>query len=326
MGSVRDTLLRTQLLERRERLESAIAEFEETPHLVHLLQEVDAALQRMDIGSYGLCEVCHDPIEEDRLVADPLVRNCLDHLTPGQRRALEQDLDLASRIQRGLLPKQSLSFAGWEVYYYYEAAGPVSGDYCDLVSTGRSDLFFLLGDVSGKGVAASMLMAHLHAIFRSLITLDLPVSQLVEQANRVFCESTTPEYFATLVCGKASGSGAVEVCNAGHCPPLWVRGGEVTSIEATGLPVGLFCSGQYSVKKMQLAAGDGLLLYTDGFSEARNGSDDEYGVERLSKLAGGCHGLSPRALIGICLEDLAAFQSGTPKTDDLTLVAVRRVE
>jgi sigma-B regulation protein RsbU (phosphoserine phosphatase) len=326
MDAVRDTLLRTQLLERRERLESAIAEFEETTHLVHLLQEVDAALQRMDTGSYGLCEVCHDPIEEDRLTADPLLRNCLDHLTPGQRRALEQDLDLASQIQNGLLPKQSLSFAGWEVYYHYEAAGPVSGDYCDWVSAGRSNLFFLLGDVSGKGVAASMLMAHLHAIFRSLITLDLPVSQLVEQANRVFCESTAPEYFATLVCGKASGAGAVEVCNAGHCPPLWVRGGEVTSIEATGLPVGLFCSGQYSVKKMQLAAGDSLLLYTDGLSEARNGSDAEYGVERLSKLAGGCHGLSPRALIGICLEDLAAFQSGTPKTDDLTLVAVRRVE
>jgi sigma-B regulation protein RsbU (phosphoserine phosphatase) len=171
-----------------------------------------------------------------------------------------------------------------------------------------------------------MLMAHLHAIFRSLITLDLPVSQLVEQANRVFCESTAPEYFATLVCGKASGSGAVEVCNAGHCPPLWVQGDEVTSIEATGLPVGLFCSGQYSVKKMQLAAGDSLLLYTDGLSEARNGSDAEYGIERLSKLVGGCHRFSPRALIAACLGDLAAFQSGTQKTDDLTLVAVRRVE
>jgi phosphoserine phosphatase RsbU/P len=326
MDAVRETLLRTQLLERRDRLESAIAEFEETTHLVHLLQEVDAALQRMDTGSYGLCDVCHDPIEQDRLTADPLLRNCLDHLTPHQRRALEQDLDLASQIQNGLLPKQSLSFAGWEVYYHYEAAGPVSGDYCDLVSTGRSDLFFLLGDVSGKGVAASMLMAHLHAIFRSLITLDLPVSQLVEQANRVFCESTAPEYFATLVCGKASGSGAVEVCNAGHCPPLWVRGDEVTSIEATGLPVGLFCSGQYSVKKIQLAAGDSLLLYTDGLSEARNGSDAEYGIERLSKLAGGCHRFSPQSLIGACLGDLAAFQSGTQKTDDLTLVAVRRVE
>jgi sigma-B regulation protein RsbU (phosphoserine phosphatase) len=326
VNAVRETLLRTQLLERRERLESAIAEFEETTHLVHLLQEVDVALQRMDTGSYGLCEVCHDPIEEDRLTADPLLRNCLDHLTPGQRRALEQDLDLASQIQNGLLPKQSLSFAGWEVDYHYEAAGPVSGDYCDLVSAGRSHLFFLLGDISGKGVAASMLMAHLHAIFRSLITLDLPVGQLVEQANRVFCESTASEHFATLVCGKASGSGAVEVCNAGHCPPLWVQGGEVTSIEATGLPVGLFCSGQYSVKKVQLATGDNLLLYTDGLSEARNGADAEYGMERLSKLAGGCHGLSPRALIGACLGDLAAFQSGTRKTDDLTLVAVRRVE
>jgi sigma-B regulation protein RsbU (phosphoserine phosphatase) len=188
MNAVRKMDLNQRLLDRRQRLQTAISEFKETTHLVRLLEEVDSALQRMDKGSYGLCEVCHEPIEEERLMADPLMRNCLDHLTSDQQRALEQDLDLASRIQTQLLPHKSLRFDGWEAYYHYEPAGPVSGDYCDLVSseTERGDIFFLLGDVSGKGVAASILMAHLHAMFRSLIAVGLSANQLVERANRIF--------------------------------------------------------------------------------------------------------------------------------------------
>lgn len=326
MASPRDTLISAQLHSRRERLEAAMAQFGETTHLAHLLQEVDSALERMDQGSYGLCEACHDPIEEERLIADPLIRLCLPHLTPDQQRALEQDLDLASQIQGTLLPKQNLIFGGWEVYYHYEPAGPVSGDYCDLLNAGSDggELFFLLGDVAGKGVAASMLMAHLHAIFRSLIAVGLPLNQLAERANRVFCESTMAAYFATLVCGKAGRSGDVELCNAGHCPPLLVRGAQVTSIEATGLPLGMFSSGQYPVKKMQLAKGESLFLYTDGLTEARDPSNAEYGASRLARLVGESHALSPQALAGACVADLKAFLSGAPKTDDLTIMVIRR--
>jgi len=326
MASVIERDLREQLLDRRQRLQTAIAEFEDATHLVHLLQEVDAALERMNQGTYGLCEVCHESIEIEALMANPLVRVCLGDLTPDQQRALEDDLELASRIQAELLPQHHLSFDGWEISYYYEPAGPVSGDYCDVVKpeAAGGDLLFLLGDISGKGVAASMLMAHLHAIFRSLITADLPVHRLVERANRIFGESTLSSYYATLVCGRASRSGAVEVCNAGHPAPLWMRGREVLSIEATGLPVGLFASGQYSARRLQLAPGDSLFLYTDGLTEARNQADVEYGVGRLSSLLRDCDSFSPQGLISTCLEDLTAFRSGAPKADDLTLMAIRR--
>jgi sigma-B regulation protein RsbU (phosphoserine phosphatase) len=327
METIRDTLLRAQLLDRRRKLESAIAESRGIAHLVRLLQQVDSALEQMDKGSYGLCDVCREPVEEERLLVDPLIRTCLDHLTPDQRRALEQDLDLASRIQGQLLPQRNLRSVGWEVYYHYEAVGSVSGDYCDLMNPepAGGDLFFLVGDVAGKGVAASMLMAHLHAIFRSLIPLGLPVDHLIGRANRVFCESTSSAQFATLVCGRAGKSGEVEVCNAGHCPPLLVRAGEITSLEATGVPIGIFSSADYSVKRIQLAAGDGLLLYTDGLSEARDRSHNEYGAERLARLMKDRYALAPQALVSTCLEDLKTFQSGTPRTDDLTLMAVRRV-
>ncbi|HYE64175.1 MAG TPA: SpoIIE family protein phosphatase [Pyrinomonadaceae bacterium] len=324
MSTVIEPMIREQLLDRRQKLESAIAAFDEQAELTRLLQEVDAALERMDRGVYGLCEVCHDPIETGRLIANPLVRFCLDHLTPTQRRALEEDLELAARIQRELLPEQNLRLDGWEVYYHYEAAGPVSGDYCDLVCAEGDDLYFILGDVSGKGIAASMLMAHLHAMFHTLISVGLPLNQLVERASRVFCESTLPTHYATLVCGRASSSGEVEICNAGHLPPLLLREGRITRIEATGLPVGVFCNEHFSASKLQLVRGDTLLLYTDGLSETRNGSGSEYGVERLSRLACEYHDRSPEALVGACTKDLAAFCAGTPKADDLTIMAIRR--
>jgi len=319
--------LRQRLLDRRQRLQTAIGEFKETTHVMRLLEEVDSALERMDKESYGLCDVCHEPIREERLMADPLTRNCIDCLTPDQQRALEQDLDLASRIQTQLLPNKNLSFGDWEAYYHYEPAGPVSGDYCDLISpdTERGDLFFLLGDVSGHGVAASILMAHLHALFRSLIAVGLSADQLVQRANRIFCESTISADYATLVCGRAGKSGEVDVCNAGHCPPLLVREDEITSLEATGLPIGIFSSGEYSAERVQLARGDSLLLYSDGLTEAQDRADAEYGAQRLARLIKGRHELPPEALTQVCLEDLRAFLSGAPRTDDLAIMVIRRV-
>src|SRR5207249_11064553 len=129
-------------------------------------------------------------------------------------------LELASRIQRELLPKPDLHVDGWQVAYHYQPAGPVSGDYCDLIRAESGDMYFLVGDVAGKGVAAAMLMSHLSALLRTLISLGLPLDQLMERASRVFCESTLPMHYATLVCGRATRSGAMELCDAGHPPPL----------------------------------------------------------------------------------------------------------
>jgi RNA polymerase-binding transcription factor DksA len=100
-------LLRNQLVDRRQKLEAASEATKENPDIVRLIGEVDSALKRMDDGTYGLCQVCHEPIEADRLIADPLAQFCLDHLTLSQQRALEDDLQLASKIQKGLLPKQN---------------------------------------------------------------------------------------------------------------------------------------------------------------------------------------------------------------------------
>jgi sigma-B regulation protein RsbU (phosphoserine phosphatase) len=312
-----------QLVERRSRLKQALSSSPGDTQIRGLLAEVDAAIERVNGGTYGLCEVCEEPIEPDRLMADPLVRFCLDHMTVDQRKALEQDLALASQIQTALLPRQSFDLAGWVTAYHYKGAGPVSGDYCDIFGS-EDDLYFIVGDVSGKGVAASMLMAHLHASFRALVSLGMPLAEVMERASRMFCESTLPTHFATLVCGKAKPTGEVEVCNAGHNPPLLIQGSKIDEIEATGLPLGMFCEEKFTVSKARLGPGDSIFLYTDGLVEAVDETGVEYGTDRLYKVVRQGHRMTPDGLVSMCVEDMDAFRAGMPRLDDLTVMVIQR--
>jgi sigma-B regulation protein RsbU (phosphoserine phosphatase) len=199
----------------------------------------------------------------------------------------------------------------------------VSGDYCDLFET-NSGLLFMLGDVSGKGVAASMLMSHLHATFRSLAEAGLPLGRMVEDANRIFCESTLAGQFATLVVGRAAQDGSVEFVSAGHLPVLHINGDGATPKDSTGVPLGMFCNTRFPVHRLDLAQGDTLFLYTDGLTEARNRAGSEYGLNRVRTLAARHVETEPAALISKCLEDLLLFAEGLKQADDLTLLAVRR--
>jgi len=325
MATAEQTYLRTELEQRRERLHAALHSPAADTSLSQLLTAVDTALSRIDQGTFGICEQCHENIEAERLLADPLVRFCLDHLTSAEQRALESDLSLAARIQRALLPKLSLAPAGWGVRYHYQPAGMVSGDYCDLLET-EGGLLFMLGDVSGKGVAASMLMSHLHATFRSLAEAGLPLDQMVEDANRIFCESTLAGQFATLVVGRAARDGSVEFVSAGHLPLLHIHRDGATPENSTGVPLGMFCNTRFPVHRLTLAQGDTIFLYTDGLTEARNLAGQEYGLQRIRTLAARQAGIEPEGLIAKCLEDLLRFGEGLKQTDDLTLLVVRRAE
>lgn len=326
MVELSTTFIRPHLEERRRRLAAELPRVHRPAELEILLAEVDAALARLDDGSYGLCDTCHDPIEPERLLADPLACYCLDHLTEHQRRDLESDLELAGRIQRSLLPARHLVAGDWEVRIYSEPAGAVSGDYCDLVpSDNAHGLLFAFGDVSGKGVAAAFLAAHLRAILHSLANEAMPVADLVARTSRLFRESTIAPYFATLVCGRARQSGEIELANAGHCPPLLLAGGDVRALEPGGLPVGTALSCCYTSQGLRLSVGDTLLLYTDGLSEARDRADQEYGAERLTEVARRHAGATLADLLAACLADVNAHLAGAAKTDDLTLMALRRV-
>jgi phosphoserine phosphatase RsbU/P len=184
----------------------------------------------------------------------------------------------------------------------------------------------LLGDVAGKGVAASMLMSHLHATFRSLAGQQLPLKRLVELANRLFCDSTTAGQYATLVVGRAWPDGRVEYVSAGHLPLLHVSSAGVSAREATGVPLGMFCSTSFEVCELTLARNDTLFLYTDGLTEIFNPAGDEYGMRRVESLAMRHAASRPEELLAACLAEMSSFAGGVKQKDDLTLLALRRVD
>lgn len=325
MATTENSYFLRELELRREHLLSASRANAGDQSLHNLLASVDAALMRLQAGTFGICETCHETIEADRLLCDPLLRFCLDHLSGEEQRALERDLTLAARIQHALLPPQDWSVAGWQARYHYQPAGLVSGDYCDLIESNGAFLF-LLGDVVGKGVAASMLMSHLHATFRSLASQHLPLQNLVELANRLFCDSTTAGQYATLVVGRAWPDGKVEYVSAGHLPLLHVSAAGVCAREATGVPLGMFCGTAFAVCELTLAPNDMLFLFTDGLTELFNAAGDEYGVRRVESLAQRHSTSRPEDLISACLAEMRSFAGDAKQKDDLTLLALRRVD
>jgi len=234
MATAEQTYLRTELEQRRERLHEALHSPAADASLSQLLTAVDTALSRIDQGTFGLCEECHDTIEAERLLADPLVA-VLSRPPYGAPNSAPWRVIFPWPHASSALSCRSPDWrqlAG-TCATTIRPAGMVSGDYCDLFET-DGGLLFMLGDVSGKGVAASMLMSHLHATFRSLAEAGLPLDRMVEDANRIFCESTLAGQFATLVVGRAAHDGSVEFVSAGHLPVLHIHGDGATPKDSTG--------------------------------------------------------------------------------------------
>jgi len=314
--------VREQLLAGRARL-SEVVGGNESERLLRLLEEVDSALHRIDHGEFGVCEVCQGTVEEERLRENPLARVCLDCLTPKQQRALEYDLELAAQIQKGLLPPSDVAFPGWDISYHYQPAGVVGGDYCDLIPGNDGELNFVMADVSGKGVAAAMLSSNLRAIFRSLIPIGLTTSELMTRANRLFRQSALPTQYATLVFGKTTTAGELEIVNAGHLPVMLGSSTGTRLFESTSQPLGMFEDQVFTPAKARMHVGDTLVLYTDGISEAENDGGDEYGVARLRALiemhCSGC----PNKLVDACKQQLDGFRGSKDRFDDETLLAIQ---
>jgi len=323
MATTEIAYLQGELEHRRERLVDATRQNAGDASLRQLLSSVDSALARLKTGTFGMCEQCHESIEADRLLCDPLVRFCLDHLSTEEQRALEKDLALAAGIQRALLPVPNWSVDGWQARYHYQPASLVSGDYCDLIES-KGGFLFLLGDVAGKGVAASMLMSHLHATFRTLAQQHLPLQQMMDHANRLFCESTTAGQFATLIVGCASPEGRVEYVSAGHLPLFHLSASGVRSREATGVPLGMFANTEFHVCQLQLVPGDKLLMYTDGLTEMFNHKGDEFGVRGVQALARRHAAAPPDVVLDACLEQVRNFAASSKQSDDLTLLVLHR--
>ena len=238
--------------------------------------------------------------------------------------SLAGELELARQVQTSLLPKRDCCLGTWGFAYTYEPAGALSGDYVDLISDGPEDFFFALGDVSGKGIAASMLMSHLHATLRALVSAGMEIEEILKRASGTFCQTSLPAQFATLVLGRADQKGNIELVNAGHTPVLVTEGNAVREIKSENLPLGLFCMTDFEMTRVHVSPGDFLLAYSDGIIESTNPAGEEYGINQLKEYFRKSKSLSPTEVVQSISARIGLFTRDMPLTDDRTILVLGR--
>jgi sigma-B regulation protein RsbU (phosphoserine phosphatase) len=235
---------------------------------------------------------------------------------------MERELELATEIQQRFQPDGPPTVEGYDFQGVSFSCYEIGGDYYDFIPRHNGKLMVALGDVSGKGTSASLLMSSLHAIFQSLIPLGLGLEEMMARANHLLVESSPANQFATLVFGKAANDGALEIVNAGHLPPILIKKGIAGELNHAGLPLGMFAETHFTSSRVQVDRGDSLLLFTDGVTESVNELGTEYGTCRLFEAVSGNGWKEPGALLRKCLDHLTSHCGSAKRSDDLTMLAL----
>ena len=240
-----------------------------------------------------------------------------------QRERLEEDLRLARGIQESLLSDEFPSIPWVDSYAFNVPSRDVGGDYYEIFEDDESgDLGFAIGDVSGKGVPAALLMSTLQSSFLGVSSTDQDLARVCSRVNRFLVERTTPERYATFFVGRLTEDAYLAYVNAGHNPPYLLREGEQHRLMGGGMPLGLFAEARYELQKLRLKSGDLLLCYTDGVTEAMNPEDEEFGEARLLEIATAHVGRPAIDVVTAVRNAVEAHTRGAPQHDDLTLLAL----
>jgi len=261
----------------------------------------------------ALANVAAAKIENSRLLEESI-----------EKRRLEEEMRTAAEIQRGLLPEFAPTVPGYGVVGSNWPCRTVGGDYYDFGMDGGS-LHFALGDVSGKGTGAALLMTVLRAAVRGHWGEGEP-ADAVTRINRTVCQNVTPGKYVTFFMGRLDpATGRVAYVNAGHNPPLVVRAdGSLDTLTTGGVVLGLFTNVQYEQSATDMHPGDVLVVFSDGVTETWNREDVEFGEARLAELVRKGRDLDAPALEAEILKELDRFAQGTKATDDRTLIVIKR--
>jgi serine phosphatase RsbU (regulator of sigma subunit)/CHASE1-domain containing sensor protein len=243
--------------------------------------------------------------------------------------SVEQELRVARDIQHALLPKDLPELEGWEIAHCYRPAREVGGDFYDFLRLEDGRVGFVIGDVSGKGIAAALVMANTQSVLRAVVHRgSVAPEQVLAEANEILCAYIPPTnmfvtcFYAIL----EPESGRLRYANAGHDLPYERHAGRVDKLRARGMPLGLMPGMGYEEKEAVLAAGDDLLFYSDGLVEAHDPKGEMFGFSRLQDLVR-AHRSGDSSLIGFLLSELARFAGeGWEQEDDITLVTLQRSE
>lgn len=252
-------------------------------------------------------------IENARLFAAAREKSRLDH-----------EIEIASQIQRELLPKTFPRMPHATVTGSTLACHSVGGDCFDVVALGGGRYGFFVGDVAGKGIAASLLATLLQGVFYTTAALDIPLAEIARRVNQFLCERSSDDRYATVFYGVLDPTGNLEYINAGHVPPLVRRpSGELVKLPSVNFPVGMFPEAEFAAGCVTLGAGDFLVIYTDGVSEAKNLADEMFEHERLSSLMRGFSGATAEELAEAVRSGVRNFTGGAPQADDITMVVLQ---
>ncbi|HJS19017.1 MAG TPA: PP2C family protein-serine/threonine phosphatase [Anaerolineales bacterium] len=328
-------LIREGLLEKKENLEQWQTATQQSEKQIDLgfadesavqaeLELIDVSLQKMETGEYGICKVCHDTVDAELLQMDFTATVCLGHFTEDELRQLESELELSQVIQRALLPQQVPTLSGYDIAAFSRPAQIVTGDYFDFLQLDDGTHGLVVGDVSGHGVAAGMLMTNLQTVFHTLAPeTDSPVDVL-KRINRLYVHNINFSTFVTLFFAKLDPHArTLSYASAGHNPPLLYRSSTSESawLKPTGAAIGLMADYRIRSESLQLMEGDVLLLYTDGVIEAINPQGTEqFGYDRLLDIVQQNAGSSASQLIQNIRQALNDFTQGSLLADDITLV------
>lgn len=239
-------------------------------------------------------------------------------------RYLESELQLAKRVQSDLQPKPHSIWPGVQFAASAVAADHVGGDFYDIFEAGTGKIAVVLGDVSGKGVSAALLVSVLQGAIRSSTAAQH--EQACVRINRMLCERTACERFATLFWGVFdSSTNTLRYVNAGHAAPMLVRSNKrrIERLDAGGPVLGLLPTAAYSAGIVELEPCDTLILYSDGINEATNQSDEEFGEDRIRTLIAEVRDTAPAQICEHLVQRVTAFAGAGVPSDDRTLMVVR---
>lgn len=240
---------------------------------------------------------------------------------------LDAELRTAYTVQSRLLPAVLPQMEGYVFAGMNKPCRTVSGDYYDVVERPDGRIYFIIADVSGKGITAALVMASLATAFNIFTRTDPTPAALVRELNCTLAPKTSPTKFVTLVVGLLDPStGVVQFANAGHVPPLVVRESGVEQLTTTDLVIGLFTSANYREQSVTIGPGESLVLFTDGVTEAENESEEQLGLEPIVELLRTMRQSSAPELVQKIENHTRNFCGHAPAADDVTMLALTRTK
>lgn len=241
-----------------------------------------------------------------------------------QQLKMQEELEIARSVQTAFLPKENFRSGAVETFGVSYPAKEVGGDYYDFIAH-DDDLNIAIADVSGKGLAAAIVMSSLKSALQAFIDIEADFLRIVPSLNNIAHQNLPKNMFITAFYGRLNlETNEFTYCNAGHNYPLLIReDGEIVELKTGGIILGIFPDATYEIGKLTLEKGDIILAYTDGITEAINTAEEEFGEDRLMEVIKSIKNPDPQNLIQRIIQEVKQFQGDADQYDDMTLFAVK---